>query len=89
MGGAWDSIPADKEAEHTVATAKDAAERNDHERAALRSMIDSYKRARTDQQKFIDRVSNTDRRGAIARPRLRRVRIAASAEARHRSPDAQ
>jgi hypothetical protein len=67
-----------------VAATRDATDMTEHDQLVLRSMVDSYERARAEQQDFLDRLGTADRTRAIGRPRRRRVRVATSADAEQR-----
>jgi hypothetical protein len=51
----------------------------DRDQVVLRSMIESYERARAEHQEFVDRIANLDPPREVRQPHRRRVRVATSA----------
>lgn len=70
-----------------MALSRQATELSEGDERVVDSMIESYERARADQQRFIERRGDADRRPASRPSRHRRVRVATTAERRDQQPD--
>jgi hypothetical protein len=75
------------EAEEAVAVTREAVELSKSDEGVLHSMMESYDHALADQERFMERNTDADRRPVTGRALRRPVRVATAAERREGSAD--